>query len=141
MPANRFGPEIILADLGGANPITLQTENAPYPIPDPQAEYQVEVSRMRRGSDGVGVRTFQIDGADVSDQDLEFSVKLLTESQAANLEAKYYAQPARKLQISMDGGASWKAAVFQARGWEPSRWTSDWTKRSGIIRLHVTGAL
>lgn len=141
MPADHWGPEIIIADQDGSNRVTLQAEHAPYPIPRPQAEYAVELLQMRAGADGPGYRVAQLGGATRNEQDLELSVALLSPEQFEILEAKYYRQPPEPLAYTLDGGATWCLAVWQRQGWIPSNQDDNWTAQSAVIKLHKLGEI
>lgn len=139
--SNRQGPEILFSDINGDNQITTIRSNAPYPIPRPQSDYGVELATMQPGEDGPGFRTFQLTGNDVSYQDVEFQFKLLTPDQFDWFDSRFNASTPAPFRFSMDGGSSWKSAVYQQKGWEPRNWTSNWEKSGGAVRLHVTGAM
>lgn len=141
MPATIFGPEIIIADQDGTNQVTLQDVSGPYPVPQPQAEYQVELLKMRQGEDGPGYRVAQLGGASEDEQDIEFAVKFLSPSQFQALWAKYYRQPAEPIVYSMDGGITWCLATFQRNGFTPANWEQDWETQSAVIRLHKLGII
>ena len=137
-----WGPDITIADQDGTNPVDLVGNHAPYPIPRPVAEYDVEIIQMRRGgADLPGYRVAQIGGASQEEQDIEFQVKLITPEQLAALETKYFRQPPEPVAYTLDGGTNWALAVFQRNGLVVSNWEEDWEKQSAEIRLHRIGSV
>jgi hypothetical protein len=96
---------------------------------------------MRAGAEGAGLRVLELAGKDLSHEDLEFTVAYLTQAQHAAMKAKYDAQPAQILQVTLDGGSTWWSATFQKKGYDPGNWTQDWRKQNAKIALHISGAL
>lgn len=132
---------LYLADHGGANKIYFVGASAPYPVPIPQAKYQVQLYSMRRGASNPGYRAAQIDGAAVGYQDVEFDVTTMTDAMKTALELKYYKSPPAPMELSFDDGINRYLVVWAEDGYKPERWTQDWRKCSCKLKVHVLAKL
>ncbi len=130
------GPAITIANLADTVSVTLTGQNAPHPIPEIKRPYLIDEA-ITRG----GYRTLQLAGTNETLGTIEFPVKLLSDDQVEALDGLYNAQPASRLKFTLDGTV-WHRAVFDRDGWEKRPWKAPhWAKRSGFIKLLVTGVL
>ena len=123
---------VTIADLNGGNAINLHNVNGPVPVPVPTANYDVQLQQMRQGSGGPGYRAAQLLGAVRHNTDWELSCEYVTPSILADLETKYFRQPAQPVKITNDNGLNWYVVVFQPGGLV-ARY-NDWTTE----RIQVT---
>ncbi len=148
---NRYGPQIILADLDGSNPVEFVNDTAPYPVPRPAGDYQAEFSIMRPGlpddpEEGAnllaGLRTCQLIGIHVSHKDVDLQMAWIKPDQVALCQAKFDRLPPQAMKLTLDGGATWYRVVWRpGRSWDPKNWESDWLSQSGVIQLAIMGLM
>jgi len=126
-----------ISDVGGANPVSLVTENEPYPIPHPQRDTGASIYRTRRSASSAGRRVAQFLGSGVGFSTLSLNVPYMTAAQLATLEGRV--DGGALIEVTLDNGSTrWAAACTSCK---PTPWGVDATRFEVALEFEILGVI